>query len=144
MPIIDGRYEAKLSTTFSTVDEGLDEIRKKIGKSRGIRINNIPMKLLDELKPLLVGKDLKIILPFAQKPTEELQKLGDLATTKSRIYVDFKGTEANTGSIIFSTLTFNITWLGDEIFDVSTMEYSKCVKCLRKTFDAAWRYSQKW
>ena len=139
MPIIDGRYEAKLSTTFSTVDEGLEEI----SKSRGIRINSIPMKLLDELKPLLVGKDLKIILPFAQKPTEELKKLGDLATTKARIYVDFKGTEANTGSIIFSTLTFNIAWLGNKILDVSTMEYSKCVKCLRKTFDGAWRYSQK-
>lgn len=139
MPIIDGRYEAKLSTTFSTVDEGLEEI----SKSRGIRINSIPMKLLDELKPLLVGKDLKIILPFAQKPTEELKKLGDLATTKARIYVDFKGTEANTGSIIFSTLTFNIAWLGNKILDVSTMEYSKCVKCLRKTFDSAWRYSQK-
>ena len=139
MPIIDGRYEAKLSTTFSTVDEGLEEI----SKSRGIRISNIPMKLLDELKPLLVGKDLKIILPFAQKPTEELKKLGDLATTKARIYVDFKGTEANTGSIIFSTLTFNIAWLGNKILDVSTMEYSKCVKCLRKTFDGAWRYSQK-
>jgi len=54
------------------------------------------------------------------------------------------GTEANTGSISFSTLIFNITWLGDEIFDVSTMEYSKCVKCLRQTFDGAWRYSQKW
>lgn len=139
MPIIDGRYEAKFSTTFSTVDEGLEEI----SKSRGIRINSIPMKLLDELKPLLVGKDLKIILPFAQKPTEELKKLGDLATTKARIYVDFKGTEANTGSIIFSTLTFNIAWLGNKILDVSTMEYSKCVKCLRKTFDGAWRYSQK-
>jgi len=139
MPIIDGRYEAKLSTTFSTVDEGLEEI----SKSRGIRINSIPMKLLDELKPLLVGKDLKIILPFAQKPTEELKKLGDLATTKARIYVDFKGTEANTGSIIFSTLTFNIAWLGNKILDVLTMEYSKCVKCLRKTFDSAWRYSQK-
>ena len=139
MPIIDGRYEAKLSTTFSTVDEGLEEI----SKSRGIRINSIPMKLLDELKPLLVGKDLKIILPFAQKPTEELKKLGDLATTKARIYVDFKGTEANTGSIIFSTLTFNIAWLGNKILDVSTMEYSKCVKCLRQTFDGAWRYSQK-
>jgi hypothetical protein len=144
MPIVDGRYEAKLSTTFSTVDEGIDEIKKKISKSRGVRISNIPMKLLEELKPLLVGKDLKVILPLGQKPKEELKKLGDLATTKARIYVDFKGTEANTGSISFSTVVFNIVWLGDEIFDVSTMEYSTCVKCLRKTFDGAWRYSQKW
>jgi sugar-specific transcriptional regulator TrmB len=29
------------------------------------------------------------------------------------------------------------------IFDVSTMEYGTCVKCLRKTFDMGWRYSQK-
>jgi len=144
MPIVDGRYESKLSTTFSTVDEGIDEIKRKINKSRGIRISSIPMKLLEELKPLLVGKDLKIILPFGQKPTEELKKLGEIATTKARIYVDFKGTEANTGSISFSTVVFNITWLGDKIFDISTMEYSTCVKCLRKTFDTAWRYSQKW
>ena len=68
MPIVDGRYEAKLSTTFSTVNEGLEEIRNKIGKSRGIRINNIPMKLLNELKPLLENKDLKIVLPLGQHP----------------------------------------------------------------------------
>ncbi len=144
MPIVEGRYESKISTTFCTVDEGIEEVKRKIQRSRGIRINNIPMKLLEELKPLLVGKDLKIILPFGEKPTVELRELGEIATTKARIYVDFKGTEANTGSIGFSTVVFNITWLGDEIFDVSTMEYSTCVKCLMKTFDGAWRYSQKW
>jgi hypothetical protein len=144
MPIVEGRYEAKLSTTFGTVDEGIEEIKRRIQKSRRMRISNIPMKLLDELKPLLIGKDLKIILPFGEKPTEELRKLGEIATTKARIYVDFKGTEANTGSIGFSTMIFNIVWLGDHVFSVSTMEYSKCVKCLMKTFDMAWRYSQKW
>lgn len=25
----------------------------------------------------------------------------------------------------------------------STMEYSKCVKCLKDTFEMAWRYSEK-
>jgi hypothetical protein len=144
MPIVEGRYESKISTTFSTVDEGIEEIKRKIQKSRRMRINNIPMKLLDELKPLLRDKDLKIILPLGEKPPEELRGLGEIATTKARIYVDFKGTEANTGSIVFSTVVFNIVWLGDEIFDVSTMEYSKCVKCLRETFEMGWRYSQKW
>lgn len=144
MPIVEGRYESKISTTFSTVGEGIEEIKRKVQKSRRMRINNIPMKLLDELKPLLRDKDLRIILPFGEKPTEELRKLGEIATTKARIYVDFKGTEANTGSIVFSTVVFNIVWLGDEIFDVSTMEYSKCVKCLGETFDMGWRYSQKW
>ncbi|MCP8309465.1 MAG: hypothetical protein H3Z54_12370 [archaeon] len=144
MPIVEGRYEAKISTTFSTVDEGIEEIKRKIQKSRRMRINNIPMKLLDELKPLLRDKDLKVILPFGEKPTEELRRLGKIATTKARIYVDFRGTEANTGSIVFSDVVFNVVWLDDKIFDVSSMEYSKCVKCLMETFEMGWRYSKKW
>lgn len=143
MPIIDGRFEAKISTTYE-IDQGIQEIKNKIKKSRGIRISNIPMTLLEELKPLLAGKDLKIILPLGQKPTEELKQLCPVATTKARMYVDFKGTEANTGSITFSTVIFNIAWLGYKIFNISTMEYGKCVKCLRNTFEGAWRYSQKW
>ncbi|RLG49362.1 MAG: hypothetical protein DRO00_10085, partial [Thermoproteota archaeon] len=141
MPIVEGRYEAKISTVFSTVEEGIEEIKNRLLRSRKVRINNIPMKLLEELKPFLTDKDLKVILPFGEKPTEELKRLGDVATTKSRIYVDFKGKEANTGSILFSTVIFNVIWLGDEIYEVSTMEYSSCVKCMGRTFETAWRYS---
>lgn len=144
MPIVDGRYEAKLSTTFVTIKEGIEEVKRKVQKSRRIRISNIPMNLLKELEPILADKDLKIILPMGEKPTEELEKLGEVATTKARIYVDFKGKEANTGSISFSDRIFNIVWLNDQILDISTMEYSKCVKCLLDTFETGWRYSQKW
>jgi hypothetical protein len=144
MPIVEGRYEAKLSTTFGTINEGLEEIKQKIQKSRRIRINNIPMSLLKQLEPILADKDLKIILPIGEKPGEELEKLGEVATTKAKIYVDFKGKEANTGSIGFSDRIFNITWLNDQILDISAMEYSKCVKCLSDTFEGSWRYSQKW
>jgi len=144
MPIVEGRYEAKISTTFSTIEEGKEEIKRKIQKSRRIRINNIPVGLLKELEPLLGDKDLKIILPIGEKPTEELRKLGEIATTKARIYVDFRGREANTGSVSFSDKVFNIVWLDDQILDISTMEYSKCVKCLSDTFEAGWKYSQKW
>lgn len=144
MPIVEGRYEAKLSTTFSTTDEGLEEIKRKIQKSRRMRISNIPMNLLKQLEPILEDKDLKIILPLGEKPTEEVLKLGEVATTKARIYVDFKSKEANTGSISFSDRIFNIVWLKDEILDVSAMEYTKCVKCLLDTFEGGWRYSQKW
>jgi hypothetical protein len=144
MPVMEGRYEAKISTIFGTIEEGVDEIKRKIQKSRRIRISNIPMGLLEELKPLLRGKDLKIILPIGEKPAEELRKLGEIATTRARIYVDFKGKEANTGSVGFSDKVFNIVWLDDRILDISTMEYTKCVRCLIDTFETSWKYSQKW
>jgi len=44
MPIVEGIYEAKISTAFSAVDEGIEEIKRKIKKSRRIKINCIPMK----------------------------------------------------------------------------------------------------
>ena len=144
MPIVNGKYEAKIGTTFVTPEEGITEIKRAIQKSRRIRISNIPMHLLEELKPLLKDKDLMIILPMNEKPTEELKQLAPTATTKARIYVDYRGKEANSGSVNFSNRTFNIIWLNNNILDVSAMEYSKCVKCLLETFEGGWRYAQKW
>lgn len=143
MPIVDGKYEAKISTTFASVDEAKKEIKNKIEKSRKIRISNIPMGLLFELSPLLENKDVAIVLPLNEKPTPELKKLGKLATTKAKIYKEYKGTEAYSGSINFADRIFNITWSGDRIFEIDAMDYSKCVKCLNKTFEAGWRYSEK-
>jgi hypothetical protein len=144
VPIVDGKYEAKIGTTYATVEEGLAEIKRMIQKSRRLRISNIPMHLLGELKPLLKDKDLMIILPSNEKPTEELKQLAPIATTKARIYVDYKGQEANSGSITFASTVFNIAWVNDKILAVSTMEYGKCVKCMAGTFDGGWRYAQKW
>jgi len=144
MPIVDGKYEMKIGTTFATVEEGVAELKLMIQKSRRIRISNIPMSLLEELKPMLKDKDLMIILPMNEKPTEELKQLAPTATTKARIYVDYKGEEANSGSTTFASAVFNIAWLTDKILGVSTMEYGKCVKCLAGTFEGGWRYAQKW
>src|SRR4030065_1664775 len=107
MPIVDGKYEAKIGTTFATVEEGIVEIRRVIQKSRRIRISNIPMNLLEELRPLLKDKDLMIILPLNEKPSEELKQLAQTATTKARIYVDYHGQEANSASINFANTTTN-------------------------------------
>ena len=144
MPIVDGKYEAKISTAFATVEEGLEEIKRMIQKSRRIRISNIPMSLLEELKPLLKDKDLMIILPLGEKPTEELKQLAPIATTKARIYVDYRGKEANSGSVNFANRNFSVIWVNNSILDVSAMEYGKCVKCMAGTFEGGWRYAQKW
>jgi hypothetical protein len=144
MPIVDGKYEAKIGTTFATVEGGIAELKRMIQKSRKIRISNIPMSLLEEFKPMLKDKDLMIILPMNEKPTEELKQLAPIATTKARIYVDYKSEEANSGSVTFSQLIFNIAWVNGKILGVSTMEYGKCVKCMAGSFEGGWRYAQKW
>jgi hypothetical protein len=143
MPIVDGQYQAKISTVFASVEQGVEELKKKIEKSRKVRIGNVPAGLLRELLPLLKGKDVKIILPEGGQPTEELKAVGDVAIQKAKIYSDFKGVEANQGSIYFADVMFSVTWAKDKVLQISTMEYDKCVKCMKGTFEVSWRYAQK-
>ena len=30
MPIVDGKYEAKIGTTFATVEEGIEEMKRMV------------------------------------------------------------------------------------------------------------------
>ncbi len=143
MPIVDGRYEAKISTTFRSTEEALEEIKNKIEKSRRVRISNIPMGLLEKLRSLLEGKDVKIILPMKAKVSAEVREIGEVAVQKAKIYKDYKGTEANVGSIYFSDRIFSVVWHKDKILQIDAMDYDKCVKCMRKMFDVGWRYSEK-
>ncbi|HTX43307.1 MAG TPA: hypothetical protein VMC61_01165 [Methanocella sp.] len=144
MPIVDGKYEACISTYYATVDQGIADLKKKLQRSRRVRISNIPPKLLEELKPLLAGKDLKIVLPEGMEPDESLRKLGPVATVKARIYANYAGKEASSGSVSFSDRSFGIVWSGDDIHMVSAMDYVKCARCLIDSFEANWRYAQKW
>ena len=93
---------------------------------------------------MLKDKDLMIILPIGEKPDDDLKQLAQTATTKARIYVDYHGQEANSGSINFASTIYKIAWTNEKILSVSTMEYSKCLKCLAGTFEGGWRYAQKW
>ncbi len=143
MPAVEGIYEAKLSTTFASVEEAVKEMREKIGKSKTVRINSVPISLLSKLAPFFKGKDVKIILPLGEKPTDELKTLGELAVTKSRIFKDYKGINANVGSIYLSDRVYDVAWTKDRILEVDTMEYERCVKCMWDMFETSWKHSRK-
>ena len=143
MPIVDGKYEAKVSTTYATTAEGIAEIKKRIAESKRVRISNVPMSLVEELLPLLKDKDVKFILAKDSIVTDELKELGDVAVQKTKIYKDHKGVEANIGSIYFTDAIFSIAWTDREILSIDAMHYSKCVKCMKKFFDVGWHYSEK-
>jgi len=143
MPIVDGKYEAKLATVFVTVGKGFEQIKERIAQSRKVRISNVPVGLVEEIAPRLGGKDVKIILAEGHTASDAVRILGELATSKARIYKDYKGTEANVGSISFSNRVFEITWTENEILEIAAMEYDKCVKCLKAMFEVGWRYARK-
>ena len=143
MPIVDGQYEAKISTTFRSTEEPLNAIKDKIEKSKRVRISNIPMGLLEKMLPLLGGKDVKIILPRNERAHSRLREIGEVAIQKAKIYKDYKGVEANAGSIYFSDRVFSVVWTEDKILEIEAMDYGKCVKCMKGMFDVGWRYADK-
>ena len=55
MPAVEGIYEAKLSTTFASVEDAVKEMREKISKSKTVRINSVPVSLLSKIAPFLKG-----------------------------------------------------------------------------------------
>jgi len=73
----------------------------------------------------------------------ELKKIGEVAVSKSRIYKDYKGIEADTGSIYFADRVYSITWVKNRILEVETMEYERCVKCMRDMFESGWKMARK-
>ncbi len=143
MPIGNGKYEAKILTVYKSAKEGIDAIKGKIENARKVKISNIPMSLLKELLVLLDGKDVKMILPANEEPTEELRKIGNVAIQKAKIYKDYKGVEAFAGSIYLSDVVFGVTWTGENILQIDAMNYNKCVKCMKGFFDTGWRYADK-
>ncbi|MBN2138113.1 MAG: hypothetical protein JW720_09915 [Sedimentisphaerales bacterium] len=143
MPIVDGQYQEQISTVFKTTAEAVEQIKAKIAKSRRLRISCIPATLLKKLMPLLKGKDVKVILPGGEKPPAELKDICEVAVQKAKIYSDFKGVEASEGAIYFAEVMYCVTWSKTKILQVSAMHYAKCVKCMKGTFEMAWRYSDK-
>lgn len=101
------------------------------------------MGMLRKLMPYLKSKDVKIILPLGEVPTEDVKALSSVGVTKARICVDYMGSEANSGSISFPDRFFSIVWRDDKILSVSAMEMARYAKCMMDALEGAWHYSAK-
>lgn len=143
MPTVNGIHVNRITTVYET-QKGLDAIKETVIKSKKLRITTIPPSLLKELLPLLIDKDIKILLLPGEKMSEKIEGISDIAITKSKILADFKGDEMIVGTITSPAISFNIMWKDDKIFDITAMNYERCVRCLGESFeDTSWRYADK-
>ncbi len=144
MPIVGGKYVCKISEVYGR-DEGLKAIKKEIGRSRRVNLQNIPPGLFKELEPLLKDKVVKIIVPAGAEPGKELMAIGEvgIASPKADIYHVFKGRKVYVGGVYLPRNFFSLVPVGGEVVQVSTLEYPKCVKCMNQAFEFGWRRSKK-
>jgi len=144
MPIVKGKYVCKISEVYDK-KEGLKALKKEIRKSKRVQLQNMPRDLLEELKPLLKNKKVRIILPPGMKPSKEILQIGEVAVAspKADIYHVYKGRKVYAGGVYLPKIFFSVVPVGGKIGQVSTLEYSKCVKCMNKTFEFGWKRSKK-
>lgn len=138
------KYVCKISEVYDT-KEGLKALKKEIRKSKKVQLQNMPRGLLKELKPLLKNKKVRIILPPSTKPSKDLLEIGEVAVTspKADIYHVYEGRKVYVGGVYLPKIFFSVVPVGGKIVQVSTLEYSKCVKCMNKTFEFGWKRSKK-
>ena len=143
MPTLNGIHLNKIATVYDT-QKGIDAIKDIVVKSKKLRITTIPPFLLNELLPLLVDKDIKILILPGEKMPEKNIGISDVAVTKSKLLADFKGDELIVGSITSPAVSFNVMWKDDKIYDITAMNYERCVRCLGESFeDTRWRFADK-
>ena len=144
MPIVEGKYVCKISEVYDP-KQGIEALKEEVKKVRNVRLQNIPDSLMKELTPLLKGKRVRMILPPEAKPSKELLELGQVATASSKadIYQVYRGKKVYAGGIYLPKVFFSVTPLDGEIVQVSTLEHSKCVKCMNQTFEFGWKRSKK-
>ncbi len=144
MPIINGKYVCKISEIYDT-KEGINALKEEIRKAKNIRLQNIPENLMNELLPLLKGKKIRMILPPGSKPSEKLLEFSEvgIASPKADIYNVYKGKKIYPAGIFLPKIFFNVISINGDVFQISSMEYQKCIKCMNQTFEFAWRRSKK-
>lgn len=144
MPIVEGKYVCKISEIYDP-RQGIEALKEEVKKVRNVRLQNIPDDLMKDLMPLLKGKKVRIILPPEAKSSKELQEIGQVAIagSKADIYHVYKGKKVHVGGIYLPKIFFSITPVDGEIVQVSTLEHSKCVKCMNQTFEFGWKRSKK-
>jgi len=143
MPTVNGYHVNKITTVYDT-QKGIEAIKETVAKSKKLRITTIPPSLLKELMPLFADKDIRILLLPGEKVPEKASNPIDIAISKSKLLADFKGEEVIVGSITSPAVSFNVMWKDDKIYDITAMNYERCVRCIGETFeDTGWRFADK-
>ena len=143
MPTVNGIHVNRITTVYDT-QRGIEAIKETVTKSKKLRITTIPPSLLKELMPLLVEKDIKILLLPGEKVPEKIDGITDIGISKSKLLADYKGDEMIIGTITSPAVSFNVMWKDDMIFDITAMNYERCVRCMGESFeDTGWRFADK-
>ncbi len=128
MALLDGILKISFGISYE-VEEGLRDIKRGIRSSKKVILNNIPLSLLQELMPLLKGKDVSVSLKkneFEESIDEDIE---GISYHKADIHAGHGDEKMHFGCIVLPKMLFDVIWNDEGVQSISGIKLHSCIKC---------------
>jgi hypothetical protein len=113
------------------IDEGLETIKNEIGNNARIELINIPLHLIRQWKSVLEGKKVTLYNNHVEGLPPDIQELVKEFFTTVQMKGTFYGQFVDKGEVFLKNKIFNIWYHNEEILNVGSITYRRCVKCIQ-------------
>ncbi len=113
------------------IEEGLNTMVKEISKNNSIELINIPLDLIRKWRPALQGKRVTLYNNLVEGLPSDIQELGKERFTSVQMKGTFYGQVVEKGEIFLKNKIFNIWYHNEEILNIGSITYRRCVKCIQ-------------
>lgn len=114
-----------------TIEEGLKSLREEIGQNHSIELINIPLYLIREWRPLFTGKKVTIYNNLVDGLPPDIQDLGKEVFSSVKMKGTLYGRIVEKGEVFLKNKIYNIWYDGNEILNIGSITYRRCVKCIQ-------------
>lgn len=114
-----------------TLEEGLQAIRETLEQNKNIELVNVPLFLIREWAPLLQNKKVILYNNLIEGLPPEVQALGNEVFTSVQMKGTYYGKVVEKGEVFVKDKIFNIWYQDDEIFNIGSITFRRCVRCIQ-------------
>lgn len=113
------------------LDDGLEAILNEIKKNNKVELINLPLHLIREWRPLLQSKNVTIYNNLVEGLPADLHDIGKEIFTSVQMRGTLFGQVVEKGEIFLKNRIFNIWYTDQEILNIGSITYRRCVKCIQ-------------
>jgi len=114
-----------------TLEEGFQAVRDAIEKNKAVELINIPLFLIREWIPLLQSKKVTLYNNRIEGLPDDIRDLGSEVFTSVQMKGTFYGQVVDKGEVFIKNRIFNIWYEGDQILNIGSITYRRCVRCIQ-------------
>ncbi len=128
MSLLEGILKVSFGVSYK-VEDGIRDIKKRIRSSKKVILNNSPVSLLQELLPVLKGKDVSVTLKESDFKESIAEDIDGVSYHSAAIHAGHGEEKMHFGCIVLPNMLFDVIWNEDGIRDISGIKLHSCLKC---------------